>query len=130
MSKVTIIHELPRVGDKLMRIMVKSSMYSEDNYNPEPCVVTYVNEAHNWYEVEFTDSGLKECYNFPVFDHAFLKGLSRRFTPILCINTGDVYSDAEECAEELGLYYKNISKQLKKNQGCTSYGGYTFITVI
>lgn len=130
MAKTMIEHTLPKVGDRLMRIMTNTSLDSEDNYRPEPCVVTYVNEQHNWYEVEFTDSGIKECYNFPVFDHAFLDGLSRRFTPILCVNTGVVYSDASECAEELGLYFKSISKQLKKNQGCTSYGGYTFITVM
>lgn len=54
---------LPKVGDKLMRRQQIGYPRCELS-GPRSCVVTYVNEKHLWYEVQFRN-GFRECYKVP-----------------------------------------------------------------
>ena len=50
----------PQVGDRLM----KKPYFGIDNLDgPIPCTVTYVNEAHGFYTVQF-DAGYRQAYKF------------------------------------------------------------------
>ena len=44
MDKTNLSMTLPKVGDKLFRIMSRGRYDPGDVYNPEPCTVEYVNE--------------------------------------------------------------------------------------
>lgn len=60
---------LPRVGQKLLRKPTIHVRDIKENAGTIPCVVTYVNRKHLWYEVEFeTLNGKKfrESYKLPV----------------------------------------------------------------
>lgn len=53
---------MPQVGDKLVkRMSVGDSSFGLGVVEPAECVVTYVNEAHGWYEVEFL-CGIRQGY--------------------------------------------------------------------
>ena len=41
--------------------VLRDKSYSRE---PQPCVVTYVNRRHLWYEVKFKN-GIRECYKLP-----------------------------------------------------------------
>lgn len=62
------IFVMPKVGDRVMRTMSSSLAQSRRNDQPEPCIVTYVNKAKNYYQVTFVNSGIKECYKVPEVD--------------------------------------------------------------
>lgn len=130
MSKTLLSMTLPKVGDLLERVLSTTGLDPDAVYNPEPCIVTYVNEAHGWYEVQFVDSGLKECYNYPVFDHAILKGATYGGIPVLCMETGEVYSAINACAKDKNLDRTNISRNVRGVPGWSSCGGYHFVTVL
>ena len=130
MAKTMLTMDLPKVGDRLMRLMNKASFDPSLPYNPEPCVVTYVNETHHWYQVKFTNSGIRECYNLPVFDHSILYGITWEAgtMPVLCVETGAVYSSLHCCALDLGVTHGEISRQLAgEREHCK---GYHFSTVL
>ena len=63
MTKEEIRDQLPHVGDRRMEV---PTILAEKSYNkePRPCVVTYVNRRHLWYEVKFQD-GTRESYKLP-----------------------------------------------------------------
>lgn len=63
MTKEEIRDQLPHVGDRRMEV---PTILAEKSYNKEarPCVVTYVNRRHLWYEVKFQD-GTRESYKLP-----------------------------------------------------------------
>jgi hypothetical protein len=63
MTKDEIRAILPNVGDRRMEV---PTILAEKSYNkePRPCVVTYVNRLHLWYEVKFQD-GTRESYKLP-----------------------------------------------------------------
>lgn len=63
MTKEEIRAMLPSVGDRRMEV---PTILADKSYNkkPRPCVVTYVNRRHLWYEVKFED-GTRESYKLP-----------------------------------------------------------------
>ena len=62
MSLKTARTFLPNVGDVLFKQPVIFGYGSLEERVPKKCVVTYVNHAHLWYEVQFTESGFRQCY--------------------------------------------------------------------
>lgn len=128
MSKTAVSMTLPNVGDKLVRIMTSTTWDIGDVRRPEPCVVTYINKTHGWFEVRFLDSGIKECYKLPVFDHSIIREAMKGATPVMCVETGIVYSTLHQCARDLGLSHGGISRHL--NGESSHCGGYHFCTVL
>lgn len=63
LTKEEVRAMLPRVGERRMEV---PTVLMEKSYNkePRPCVVTYVNRRHLWYEVKFKD-GTRESYKLP-----------------------------------------------------------------
>ena len=63
MTKAEVREMLPRVGDRRMEV---PTILADKSHNKElrPCVVTYVNRRHLWYEVKFQD-GTRESYKLP-----------------------------------------------------------------
>jgi hypothetical protein len=63
MTKEEVREMLPKVGDHRMEVptVLKGEGYNKE---PRPCVVTYVNRLHMWYEVKFKD-GTRESYKLP-----------------------------------------------------------------
>ena len=50
----------PKIGERLM----EKPFFGIDNLDaPIPCTVTYVNEAHGYYTVQF-DAGYRQSYKF------------------------------------------------------------------
>lgn len=109
MVKAVRTMALPKVGDRLFRV-ISGSPDAKYAYKTEPCVVTYVNEPHHWYQVEFTNLGFKECYNVPVLDHFIFESVWRPgSTPVLCLETDYLYSSISECARKMGLNNQSIA---------------------
>lgn len=128
MAKAALSMTLPEVGDRLMRVMTSTTWDLGDTYTPEPCEVIYVNKEHNWFEVLFLDSGIKECYHLPTFDHSIIRDVTKGSIPVICLETGVVYSTLHQCARDLGLTRGEISRQLSGERG--HCGGYHFCTVL
>ena len=125
-TKVMSSMELPKVGDHLKRVMTAMAELFQPIYEPLDCVVTYVNKDRGWYEVEFTGTGLRECYGLPLFDHAVIKDW--RNYPVMCVETGYVYSSVEDCARDLRIHASGISRQLSGKYD--QYHGRHFTTVL
>lgn len=125
-SKLTM--DLPKIGDKLNRIMTACTYDPEVTYSPQPCVVTYVNQRHKYYQVRFLGSGITECYNLPMFDHAILNRVCYGAIPVACVETGFVYSTTDECARDMDLDAGNISVQLRGGYG--QYKGFHFFRIL
>lgn len=53
---------LPKVGDTLYREPVIFGYGSTSERDLQECVVTYVNHAHLWYEVQFKSSGFRQGF--------------------------------------------------------------------
>ena len=128
MSKTNLSMTLPKVGDKLFRIMSRGRYDPGDIYNPEPCTVEYVNEKKGWYEVCFDETNIKECYRVPSFDHRFLKDKPVGGVPIACLETGNIYGSITECARDMELNKHEIWKQIDGRRAYCS--GYHFVTVL
>ena len=128
MDKVRLSVKLPKVGDHLKRVMTIDRYDSGPPYILEPCVVAYVNDKNGWYEVEFIDNKLRECYNVPTFDHSILTKVSPYEMPIVCLETGYVYPSVTKCATDMDLDDGNISRQISGvyDHVC----GYHFDTII
>ena len=114
MAKTTITMELPKVGDILLRCMTPYACDGKYLYIPMKCTVTYVNKKHRWYKVKFLDFDVEECYGLPAFDHSVIDRsiVKNSGIPIICWETGNVYSTIIECANDMGIDYSNISLQL------------------
>lgn len=56
---------LPKVGDRLMKPMARSSTFSTEVIAPEPCIVVEVNKEYLWYRVCFDKTGLHQCFKLP-----------------------------------------------------------------
>ena len=125
-TKVMSSMEMPKVGDHLKRVMTAMIQHFAPIYEPLDCIVTYVNEKRGWYEVEFTGTHLKECYGLPVFDHAVIKDWG--YCPVLCLETGYVYSSVYDCAKDMHIHSAGISRQLSGEYD--QYHGYHFTTVL
>lgn len=129
MKQTILSATLPQVGEKLTRIMTGSKYDPTAMYHSEDCVVVYVNRAHYWYEVVFQSSGIRECYKLPVFNHdIFTEAWCSGSIPVVCIETGEVYSSINECAKAMKLDRSGISRQLRGD--CKCYNGYHFDTII
>lgn len=128
MSKTIMSMTLPEVGDRLVRVMTATTWDLGDVYKPEPCEVVYVNKTHRWFEVRFLESGVRECYNLPTFDHSIIRNTVKGSIPVMCVETGVVYSTMQQCARDLGLHHSGISRQLSGEWG--HYEGYHFCTVL
>lgn len=127
MSKVRLTMELPKVGDRLVRVMTATSDCLAPSYQPRDCIVTFVNERHHWYQVTFTDTGAKECYGVPVTDHSIVRP-NGGSVPVICIETGIAYSSIAQCARDMRLKSGSISNQMSGFQDNCS--GYHFIPVL
>lgn len=127
MSKTKISMKLPKIGDHLKRIQTSMSNCLYGSFEPKECVVTYVNEPHHWYEVEFLDSHAKECYGLPVIDHSVLN-VKPGNLPVMCLETGMVYSSMSQCAKDMNLYTGNISRQVLGERG--AYSNYHFASIL
>ena len=129
MRKVIITMTLPQVGDKLLRRMTASEDQSGALYQPEHCIVAYVNKEHHWYQVTFINSGIRECYGVPVFDHCIYSDIRKNgSSPVVCLETGVVWSSIYEAAKDLGLGADGISRQISGYQ--SQCNGYHFETII
>lgn len=128
MAKTRLSMDLPKVGDRLKRVMTGNNYNPDVVYTPEDCMVTYVNESHGWYEVIFPQSNIRECYGLPSFDHSVVRGVGRGEMPVACIETGVVYSSLHECAKDMGFTHGEVSRQvIGKHAHCH---GYHFTTVL
>ena len=128
MNAVNSTMILPKVGDKLWRIQTSMTDCIYPIYKAKECIVTYVNKLHNWYEVQFLDSGIKECYGVPVIDHYGLD-LDPGNVPVMCVETGLVFGTVSQCARHMNLDDGKISAQLN-GWNKNDYHGYHFIKVI
>lgn len=130
MAKVAATMNLPKVGDILTRCMNLDACDGQYIYVPLKCKVTYVNEKHRWYKVKFLDFDIEECFGLPVFDHSVIDRnvIKQSGIPIICWETGDIYSTITECAKDLGIDYTNISLQLSGVY--EQINGYHFSTII
>lgn len=124
--KVMSSMEMPKVGDHLKRVMTAMTRLIPPIYEPLDCIVTYVNEKKGWYEVEFVDTHMKECYGLPTFDHTVIK--DRGSCPVMCLETGYVYSSVRDCAKDMHIHSAGISRQLSGEYD--QYKGYHFATVL
>lgn len=127
-AKAKLTMTLPKVGDRITRVMSRGNLGQAESFITEPCEVVYVNRTHNWYEVRFLNSGLRECYSCPDFDHSILTNLPGRANPVVCLETGYIYRTVADCANEMGLNGGDISRCLTGEYD--SHHGYHFNTVL
>ena len=128
MDKTNLSMTLPKVGDKLFRIMYRGRYELYDTYCSESCTVVYVNEKKGWYEVCFDETKIKEGYRVPSCDQYFLKGKPIGGVPIACLETGNVYESISKCAKDMKLNKHEIWKRI---DGRLAYcSGYHFVTVL
>lgn len=113
MAKSRLSMILPKVGDRLKRVMAENEV--------EDCVVTYVNSSHGWYEVVFPKYNLKECFKLPTFDHAILERNSPNNMPVICADTGLVYSSIYECSQDMNVSIRSIYRRLTGQFGHFEY---------
>lgn len=109
---------MPKVGDRLMRVM-SSTSYLTNNNEKEPCVVVYVSEPKHYYTVQFTKTGIKESYKVPHVDEldAFKKDYKRAFNKsprgVYVFESGALYPTVKECAAALGVTSSTVSAHLR-----------------
>lgn len=61
--------KIPQVGDRRMESFIRKGICTPCKLSdPEPCVVTYVNYQHRWYEVYFERLGFCCGYKFTEID--------------------------------------------------------------
>ena len=125
MGKSNLSMILPTVGKRLNMLMSNSA---HQKYKVEPCIVTYVNNKHSYYEVMFLNTGLKESYKLPIFDHNILNGLYNGCVPVICVENGIAYSSVSECAKDTGVPSNIISAQINGSYKYES--SYHFINAI
>lgn len=109
--------KMPKIGDRLMRIMTSTSMGSRDD-KPEPCVVVYVNKPKYYYMVQFVDSGIRECYKVPHIDELqrfkddYRKFFNKKAKGVYVYESGALYPSITECAKAIGVLPAAISKHI------------------
>ena len=131
MGKTVMTMDLPKVGDRLMRVMSKYACEYENDIVPKACVVTHVNEKNRWYQVKFIDTGLKECYGLPFFDHSIFTEKTKQghtCIPVACVETGIVYSSYIQCSKEMHIDPTCLYRQV--NGEYEQINGYHFIKVL
>lgn len=111
--------KLPRIGDRLVRVMTASGYSREDSNTPEPCVVIYVNKPKNYYTVQFIETGIRESYKLPDSDEigCFKKDFKRAFgrepTGVYVYESGVIYQTIADCARALCVKPCTISNHLR-----------------
>lgn len=128
--KTLLTMELPKVGDRLMRVMTEFACEYDTALVPRPCVVVYVNEKHGWYQVEFLDTHLKECYGLPVCDHSIIDfDMSLCYgDAVICVETSKAYPSISACARVIGVPRSSIYLQLMGS--IENAYGYHFIEIL
>lgn len=127
MSKTALSMQLPKIGDHLKRIMSATYDCLQPVYEAQDCIVTYVNEKHHWYQVQFKNTGHKECYGLPIIDHSIIEPGALK-TPVFCFENGMAYSTIAQCASDLGLDPSSVASCV--NGRWYSCGGYHFAKVL
>lgn len=108
---------MPKVGDRLMRVMTSTNLLSSED-DAEPCVVVYASEPKRYYTVQFVNSGIKESYKVPNVDEvgAFKKEYKRAFgkSPrgVYVFESGALYDSVSECAKALSVTPSAVSSHL------------------
>ena len=72
-------NELPKIGD----ILIKEPVTDRSVYKTEikyPCVVTYVNSKHLWYQVEFNIGKYKFKENYNLIDDYYSDEMNKYWT--------------------------------------------------
>lgn len=113
------IFVMPKVGDRIMRVMSFSwaNTHKEDN-KPLPCIVTYVNKKRHYYQVTFSDSGIKECYKIPDVDRLeqfkkdYEKTFGKKAKGVYVYESGAIYPSISECAKAIGVLPCTVSKHI------------------
>lgn len=114
--------KMPKVGDRLMKVMHSSHIWNEDE--PLPCVVTYVNKPKNYYQVTFDDFGVKECYKLVEFDeiedfkYRYKSMFGKNPEGVYVFESGVLYPSIRECAKDIGVMPSAVIKHL---HGLTSH---------
>lgn len=112
--------KMPKVGDRLMRVMTGSG-YNALSNRAEPCVVVYVNKPHHYYTVRFDNSGILETYSVPLvtdiqvvkqFQIDFERRFGKKPVGIYVYESGALYDNVNECAKALGVIPANITSYL------------------
>ena len=88
MGKSSLSMILPTVGKRLNMLMGNSA---NQKYKVEPCIVTYVNNKHSYYEVMFLNTGIKECYKLPIFENNILNELYNDKIPVIYVKNNITY---------------------------------------
>lgn len=110
---------LPKVGDRLMRVMTAESRWNEDK--PEPCVVVYVSKPKHYYTVQFVGTGIKESYKTPLLDDKkiirqfqddFKRAFGKKPRGVYVMESGALYSSVTECARAIGVMPCTVSKHI------------------
>lgn len=110
--------KLPKVGDRLMRVMTASGYGSPAHDTPEPCVVIYVNKRNNHYTVRFVETNLRESYKLPdvdeigCFKQDYKLAFGRNPTGVYIYESGMLYPSVSECAKALDVRPCTISNHL------------------
>ena len=128
MSKVRLTMELPKVGDRLVRVMTATSFGVHATFEPKECVVVYANERHHWYTVKFIDSGIMESFGVPIIDHSIARGWKPGTIPVVCVETGMAYSTISQCSRDTNVPKDEISRQISGK--CNYRTLYHFIKVL
>ena len=110
---------LPKVGDRLMRVMTADTRWKEDK--PEPCVVVYVSKPKHYYTVQFVDTGIKESFKIPLIDDAkmleyfqidYKRTFGKKPKGVYVYESGALYSSISDCAKAIGVLPCTVSKHI------------------
>lgn len=111
---------LPKVGDRLMRVMTATN-FGKGYSDPEPCVVVYVSKPKHYYTVQFVGSGLKESYKVPLLDERriisqfqddFKRAFGKKPKGVYVYESGALYPSISECARAIGVMPCTVSKHI------------------
>lgn len=123
-----ISSSLPKVGDRLMRIMSCGQLNNNIKAKPEPCIVVYVHKNHEYYTLRFVESGLLESYKLLGVDEIteFKENYERIFgyapKGFYVRESGILYKTIAECEKAIGANHGLLVKHL--NGGTTHINGY------
>ena len=111
---------LPKVGDRLMRVMTGAN-FGKGYADPEPCVVIYVSKPKNYYTVQFIGSGIKESYKAPLLDDNkmirqfqddFKRAFGKKPKGVYVYESGALYPSISDCARAIGVLPCTVSKHI------------------
>lgn len=115
--KDTDTMKMPKVGDRIMRVMSSTAWNTKDD-KPEPCVVIYVSKPKHYYTVEFANSGIKESYKVPHvdelkdFQETYARALGKKAVGVYVFESDILYPSIAECAKDLGVRVCTISNHI------------------